>query len=174
MTIYARRRLVRLSLSVTCTLYWNTEDIRRRWCYPHTPSFPKDYWSRKRAGYSEVYFSSIFEYDDSHGQPSNQEDFYAFATLSLDPQELAGNLKKYHKISWDPQSVGNMFADQLTFIGIYDGYALCSSSLHIDIKSSRLGTVALQYLNSYAKNFTVSSNLPKRRTFRNSMSLPVN
>ncbi|KAF8922702.1 phosphatase 2C-like domain-containing protein [Mucidula mucida] len=59
---------------------------------------------------------------NARGTRSNQEDFYAFATLSLDPQELAGNLKKYHKISWDPQSVGNMFADQLTFIGIYDGH----------------------------------------------------
>ena len=52
---------------------------------------------------------------------SHQEDFYAFATLSIDPEELRGNVKKYHKIDWDPKAVGNMFSDQLTFIGIYDG-----------------------------------------------------
>ncbi|KAJ7932515.1 phosphatase 2C-like domain-containing protein [Mycena leptocephala] len=41
------------------------------------------------------------------------EDFYSFATLSLEPEELRLSVKKAHGVDWDPSTV---------FIGIYDGH----------------------------------------------------
>jgi hypothetical protein len=55
---------------------------------------------------------------------SHQEDFYSFATLSLDPEELRESVKKAHGVDWDPQKVGDAFSRQAVFIGIYDGYVL--------------------------------------------------
>ena len=55
---------------------------------------------------------------------SHQEDYYAFATLSLDPQELQQSLQKAHGIAWDPGLVGNALARQVVFVGIYDGWVL--------------------------------------------------
>lgn len=52
---------------------------------------------------------------------SHQEDFYAFATLSLDPEELRLSVKKLHGVDWDPTLVGDQFARQVVFVGIYDG-----------------------------------------------------
>ena len=52
---------------------------------------------------------------------SQQEDFYAFATLALDPEELRISVKKAHGIEWDPWKVGDAFAGQVVFVGIYDG-----------------------------------------------------
>ncbi|XP_006454624.1 hypothetical protein AGABI2DRAFT_176112 [Agaricus bisporus var. bisporus H97] len=53
---------------------------------------------------------------------SHQEDFYGFATLSLNPEELRLNVKKFHNISWDPSRVGPLLARQAVFVGIYDGH----------------------------------------------------
>ena len=52
---------------------------------------------------------------------SHQEDFYAFATLSLDPEELRISVKKNHGIDWDPTAVDEKVARQVMFVGIYDG-----------------------------------------------------
>jgi protein phosphatase PTC6 len=52
---------------------------------------------------------------------SYQEDFYAFASLSLDPEELRLSVQKYHGIDWDPNSVDEAAARQVVFVGIYDG-----------------------------------------------------
>jgi hypothetical protein len=52
---------------------------------------------------------------------SHQEDFYAFATLSLDPEELRISVKKSLGIDWDPTLVGDVFSRQVVFVGIYDG-----------------------------------------------------
>jgi protein phosphatase PTC6 len=54
-------------------------------------------------------------------QPSHQEDFYAYATLSLDPEELRLSVRKAHGIDWDPGRVGDPFSRQVVLIGIYDG-----------------------------------------------------
>ncbi|ESK97966.1 hypothetical protein Moror_904 [Moniliophthora roreri MCA 2997] len=59
---------------------------------------------------------------NSRGSRSHQEDFYAFAALSLDPEELRLSVKKAHNIDWDPQSVGDLFSRQVVFVGIYDGH----------------------------------------------------
>jgi protein phosphatase PTC6 len=53
---------------------------------------------------------------------SHQEDYYAFATLTLRAQELAADVAKNHQIEWNPENVGTAFRDQVTFVGIYDGY----------------------------------------------------
>ncbi|KAG6911525.1 hypothetical protein DXG01_011827 [Tephrocybe rancida] len=59
---------------------------------------------------------------NSRGDRSHQEDFYAYATLSLDPEELKLSLKKALGVDWDPSKVGDAFSRQVTFIGIYDGH----------------------------------------------------
>ncbi|KAF8640786.1 hypothetical protein AX17_000435 [Amanita inopinata Kibby_2008] len=59
---------------------------------------------------------------NSRGNRSHQEDFYAYATLSLDPEELRLSVKKTHNIDWDPHKVGEPFSRQVVFIGIYDGH----------------------------------------------------
>ena len=58
---------------------------------------------------------------------SHQEDFYAYATLSLDPEELRSSVKKSLGIDWHPEKVGHAFNRQAVFIGIYDGYASSNS-----------------------------------------------
>ncbi|KAF7306816.1 PPM-type phosphatase domain-containing protein [Mycena indigotica] len=58
---------------------------------------------------------------NSRGTRSHQEDFYSFASLSLDPQELHLSVKKAHGIDWDPTS-GGALARQAAFVGIYDGH----------------------------------------------------
>ncbi|TFK77211.1 protein serine/threonine phosphatase 2C [Pluteus cervinus] len=58
----------------------------------------------------------------SRGNRSHQEDFYAYATLSLDPIELQRSLKESHKFDWDPQKLGDLLARQVVYIGIYDGH----------------------------------------------------
>lgn len=59
---------------------------------------------------------------NSRGNRSHQEDFYAFATLALDPEELRSSVKKFHGIDWDPKKVGDVFSGQVVFVGIYDGH----------------------------------------------------
>jgi protein phosphatase PTC6 len=52
---------------------------------------------------------------------SYQEDFYSFATLSLNPEELRLTVSRHLGIDWDPENVGNPFSSQAVFAGIYDG-----------------------------------------------------
>ncbi|KAG5653598.1 hypothetical protein H0H81_012105 [Sphagnurus paluster] len=59
---------------------------------------------------------------NSRGNRSHQEDFYGFATLSLDPEELRVSVKKSHGVDWDPRKVGDAFSGQVVFVGIYDGH----------------------------------------------------
>ncbi|KAL0951351.1 hypothetical protein HGRIS_008055 [Hohenbuehelia grisea] len=59
---------------------------------------------------------------NSRGNRGHQEDFYAFATLSLNPEELRISVKKAHGINWDHTKLGDQFARQAVFIGIYDGH----------------------------------------------------
>ena len=55
---------------------------------------------------------------------SQQEDSHQFATLTLDPEELQLTVKKSFGIDWDPRAVGDVFARQVVFVGIYDGSVL--------------------------------------------------
>ncbi|KAF8167785.1 phosphatase 2C-like domain-containing protein [Crassisporium funariophilum] len=59
---------------------------------------------------------------NSRGNRSHQEDFYGFATLSLNPEELQLSVKKDHGIDWHPSQVGDILARQVLFVGIYDGH----------------------------------------------------
>ncbi|KAI0756703.1 protein serine/threonine phosphatase 2C [Daedaleopsis nitida] len=58
----------------------------------------------------------------ARGERRQQEDFYAYAALSLDPAELSLSLKKAHKLDWDPSSYPTTIARQVLFVGIYDGH----------------------------------------------------
>lgn len=51
-----------------------------------------------------------------------QEDFYAYSGLSLDPAELALTYKKAHNLDWDPSALPPAIARQVLFVGIYDGH----------------------------------------------------
>ncbi|KXN83921.1 hypothetical protein AN958_01001 [Leucoagaricus sp. SymC.cos] len=58
----------------------------------------------------------------SRGNRGHQEDFYGFATLSLNPEELRLNVRKFHGIDWDPSKLDPVLARQAVFVGIYDGH----------------------------------------------------
>lgn len=59
---------------------------------------------------------------------SHQEDFHAFATLSLNPEELRLSLEKWHGVHWNPSLVSEPHSNQVLFVGLYDGsvHILCS------------------------------------------------
>lgn len=59
---------------------------------------------------------------NSRGNRSHQEDYYAFATLSLPPHSLELDVAKHHQIHWNPDDVGDSYSRQVTFVGIYDGH----------------------------------------------------
>ncbi|KAI9060606.1 protein serine/threonine phosphatase 2C [Trametes sanguinea] len=59
---------------------------------------------------------------NSRGERSHQEDFSAYAALSLDPAELARTFKKAHNVDWDPSGLPSTLARQVLFVGIYDGH----------------------------------------------------
>ncbi|KAI0715299.1 protein serine/threonine phosphatase 2C [Earliella scabrosa] len=58
----------------------------------------------------------------SRGERRQQEDFYAYSGLSLDPAELALSFKKAHNLDWDPTALPPAIARQVLFVGIYDGH----------------------------------------------------
>ncbi|KAI0800963.1 protein serine/threonine phosphatase 2C [Fomes fomentarius] len=58
----------------------------------------------------------------SRGERRQQEDFYAYSGLSLDPAELALTYKKAHNLNWDPSAFPPAIARQVLFVGIYDGH----------------------------------------------------
>lgn len=49
------------------------------------------------------------------------EDFHAFHTLSLNPEELRLNVKRRHGIDWEPSKLDDLVARQVVYVGIYDG-----------------------------------------------------
>ena len=59
---------------------------------------------------------------NSRGARSYQEDYYAFASLSLDPEGLRNGLKKTLGVSWNPGGITELVARQVVFIGLYDGH----------------------------------------------------
>jgi protein phosphatase PTC6 len=66
--------------------------------------------------------SVLKSFDGTHGGcNSQQEDYYAYATLSLDPVELQLSHKRTFGLDWQPQLVNEQLAGQVVFVGIYDG-----------------------------------------------------
>ncbi|EAU92668.2 hypothetical protein CC1G_01713 [Coprinopsis cinerea okayama7 len=59
---------------------------------------------------------------NDRGDRSQQEDYYAYATLSLDPVELQLSHKRTFGLDWQPQLVNEQLAGQVVFVGIYDGH----------------------------------------------------
>lgn len=83
----------------------------------------------------------------SRGTRSHQEDFHAFATLSLDPEELRLSVKKVHAIDWNPDNVGEPLSRQVVFVGIYDGYYFSNPAVFFSLRPLRHGGSAVsQYL----------------------------
>jgi protein phosphatase PTC6 len=80
---------------------------------------------------------------------SYQEDFYAFATLSLNPEELQTSIKKSLGINWDHTLVGDTYSRQVIFVGIYDGKVYHFSSIFLTdlvVFNSHGGSGVSQYL----------------------------
>ena len=59
---------------------------------------------------------------------SYQQDFYGFATLSLDPHELQYTLRTKLDYEWDPSDLPDFIARQVHFIGLYDGHGGSTAS----------------------------------------------
>ncbi|EGO05199.1 hypothetical protein SERLA73DRAFT_82709 [Serpula lacrymans var. lacrymans S7.3] len=59
---------------------------------------------------------------NSRGSRGHQEDYYAFASLSLDPGELSQSVKKTMGVDWNPRDACDLLARQVVFMGIYDGH----------------------------------------------------
>ncbi|KAF9056492.1 phosphatase 2C-like domain-containing protein [Panaeolus papilionaceus] len=57
---------------------------------------------------------------NSRGNRSHQEDFYGFATLNLNPEELKVSLNDALRVSWQPSDP--LLAGQVLFLGLYDGH----------------------------------------------------
>lgn len=53
---------------------------------------------------------------------SHQEDYYAFASLLLDPEGLQAGLKRTLGIDWTPKNISDPLTRQVVFVGLYDGY----------------------------------------------------
>ncbi|KAJ6509421.1 phosphatase 2C-like domain-containing protein [Mycena vitilis] len=94
----------------------------------------------------------------------HQEDFYAFATLSLNPEELALSVKKAHGVDWDPSGVGDVLSRQAVFVGIYDGHGgsgvaqYLRQELHGLVESANKSAIPelyawIQELGGYFKRF---------------------
>lgn len=80
-------------------------------------------------------------------QNRHQEDFYSYATLSLNPEELRLSTKKFYGVDWDPSILDPVLARQAVFVGIYDGYAsdILLHFLMVDFNSHG-GSAVSQYL----------------------------
>ena len=94
-----------------------------------------------------------------------QEDFYAFAALSLDPEELRLSYKKAHNLDWDPSELPATLARQMLFVGIYDGHGgstvsqFCRQELHGLVENVHKSQAAEVYawakeLGGYFRRFT--------------------
>lgn len=59
---------------------------------------------------------------------SYQQDFYGFATLTLDPHELQYTLRTKLNYEWDPSDLPDFIARQAHFIGLYDGHGGSTAS----------------------------------------------
>ncbi|KZT30676.1 protein serine/threonine phosphatase 2C [Neolentinus lepideus HHB14362 ss-1] len=101
----------------------------------------------------------------SRGPRRFQEDFYAFSSLSLNPEELRLHVKKHLGIDWDPRRVGDSFSRQVVFVGIYDGHGGSAVSqslrqeLHGFFESVQKSDIPEMYqwikeLGGYFKRFT--------------------
>ncbi|KAI0320371.1 phosphatase 2C-like domain-containing protein [Amylostereum chailletii] len=66
--------------------------------------------------------SKVIGIANSRGTRAYQEDFNAFATLSIDPRELHLTVQRHLGIDWEPASADKSFANEVLFVGIYDGH----------------------------------------------------
>ena len=72
--------------------------------------------------YPDCRWSHLTEMDHPESVKRQQEDFFAYAGLSLDPRELRQSFKRMHGVDWDPSTLPPPLARQVLFVGIYDGH----------------------------------------------------
>ncbi|KAF9787224.1 phosphatase 2C-like domain-containing protein [Thelephora terrestris] len=65
---------------------------------------------------------------NSRGNRAYQQDFYGFATLSLNPHELQHTLRTKLNYDWDPSGLPEFITSQVHFIGLYDGHGGSTAS----------------------------------------------
>lgn len=98
----------------------------------------------------------------------HQEDFYAYATLSLDPGELQQTVKQAHHTNWDPEAIGPLLSRQVVFLGIYDGQVthLFRGKIQTNIFPAMGDRLSLSF---FVKNYMASSNPLIRGPYQNYM-----
>jgi hypothetical protein len=72
-----------------------------------------------------VFYLGLFALTDP-ALLSYQEDRFTIASIHLDPATIQRTIDKVppeFQRQWDPQAVGDEFASQMLFVGIYDGSA---------------------------------------------------
>lgn len=105
-----------------------------RWGRSNTASESKVYGPSKLAGQSRVCpCPRVIGFDvvailTPSSVDSYQQDFYGFATLSLDPRELQYTLRTKLNCNWDPSGLPDFIASQVHFIGLYDGHGGSTAS----------------------------------------------
>ncbi len=106
-------------------LVYECINLQRRWYCKNTSRLTQGYWSRQFSR-KQVVSGHSFNLSFHHSSLANrhQEDFYSFATLSLNPEELQLGLKKFHGIDWDPSLVGEQLSTQVVYVGLYDGFVI--------------------------------------------------
>ncbi|OAX44172.1 protein serine/threonine phosphatase 2C [Rhizopogon vinicolor AM-OR11-026] len=74
------------------------------------------------AGRVPLHSPKIIGVASSRGTRSHQEDYYAFASLLLDPEGLRASLNKTLGINWTPKNSNDPLTRQVVFVGLYDGH----------------------------------------------------
>lgn len=74
------------------------------------------------AGRVPLHAPTIIGVASSRGTRGHQEDYYAFASLLLDPEGLQAGLKRTLGIEWTPKNISDPLSRQVVFVGLYDGH----------------------------------------------------
>ncbi|KAG1862159.1 phosphatase 2C-like domain-containing protein [Suillus subluteus] len=74
------------------------------------------------AGRVPLHAPTIIGVASSRGTRGHQEDYYAFASLLLDPEGLQAGLKRTLGIDWTPKNISDPLTRQVVFVGLYDGH----------------------------------------------------
>ena len=93
---------------------------------------------------------------------SHQEDYYAFASLSLNVDGLRQSIRKSLGLEWIPECPKDPIARQVVFIGLYDGLVPYSPIDQI-LMHVTADMVVQQYLSSCVRNCMASLNPSTRR-----------
>lgn len=74
------------------------------------------------AGRIPLHSPTVVGVASSRGTRGHQEDYYAFASLLLDPEGLRAGLKRTLGVDWTPKNISDPLMRQVVFVGLYDGH----------------------------------------------------